>query len=318
MSPARARGIRGAGPPGADGVLRRRHADAAARPTTSSRMLGAVRDEFGLARRRRGHHRGEPRLGRPRRPRCARRGRLHARLVRHAVGGAARARRARPHARPRARAARRRLGARRRTRREPRPHLRHAGGVDRRLAAQPRARPSPSSPTTSARTRSSSRTARSSPGRSGAASSPQPDDDLEADMYELADELLGAAGYDWYEVSNWATDDAHRSRHNLGYWRGDDWWGVGPGAHSHVGGVRWWNAKHPSAYADRVTGRRLARGRPRDARRARPARSSGYCCSRASARASPIASLHAGGRHAVAGPDRRRARRRESRPRRSC
>lgn len=80
----------------------------------------------------------------------------------------------------------------------------------------------------------------------------QPSDDLEADMYELADELLGAAGYAWYEVSNWATAAGHRSRHNLGYWRGGDWWGVGPGAHSHVGGVRWWNAKHPSAYADRV------------------------------------------------------------------
>ncbi|TQL47827.1 anaerobic coproporphyrinogen III oxidase [Homoserinimonas aerilata] len=80
----------------------------------------------------------------------------------------------------------------------------------------------------------------------------QPDEDLQADMYELADELLGAAGFDWYEVSNWATTDAHRSRHNLAYWRGHDWWGVGPGAHSHVGGVRWWNVKHPAAYADRI------------------------------------------------------------------
>jgi putative oxygen-independent coproporphyrinogen III oxidase len=81
----------------------------------------------------------------------------------------------------------------------------------------------------------------------------EPSDDLEADMYELADELLGVAGYEWYEVSNWAASADRRSRHNLGYWRGDDWWGVGPGAHSHVGGVRWWNAKHPAAYADRVT-----------------------------------------------------------------
>ena len=80
----------------------------------------------------------------------------------------------------------------------------------------------------------------------------EPNDDLEADMYELGDELLTGAGYEWYEVSNWAADAAHRSRHNLGYWRGDDWWGVGPGAHSHVGGVRWWNAKHPAAYAERV------------------------------------------------------------------
>ena len=80
----------------------------------------------------------------------------------------------------------------------------------------------------------------------------EPDDDLEADMYELAETRLADAGYGWYEVSNWATDDAHRSRHNLAYWLGHDWWGVGPGAHSHVGGVRWWNVKHPAAYAQRV------------------------------------------------------------------
>jgi putative oxygen-independent coproporphyrinogen III oxidase len=80
----------------------------------------------------------------------------------------------------------------------------------------------------------------------------QPDEDLQADFYELADTLLAAAGYGWYEVSNWATDDAHRSRHNLSYWRSADWWGIGPGAHSHIGGVRWWNVKHPAAYADRV------------------------------------------------------------------
>ncbi|MCL2515476.1 MAG: radical SAM family heme chaperone HemW [Microbacteriaceae bacterium] len=80
----------------------------------------------------------------------------------------------------------------------------------------------------------------------------EPDDDLTADMYELADAALEAAGYGWYEVSNWATSPEHRSRHNLSYWRGADWWGVGPGAHSHVGGVRWWNVKHPAAYAQRV------------------------------------------------------------------
>jgi putative oxygen-independent coproporphyrinogen III oxidase len=79
-----------------------------------------------------------------------------------------------------------------------------------------------------------------------------PDDDLAADMYELADELLSAAGYEWYEVSNWGKDGAHESRHNLAYWQGHDWWGIGPGAHSHIGGVRWWNVKHPAAYADRI------------------------------------------------------------------
>jgi oxygen-independent coproporphyrinogen-3 oxidase len=80
----------------------------------------------------------------------------------------------------------------------------------------------------------------------------EPDDDLQADMYELADGMLGEAGYAWYELSNWATEPAHRSRHNLSYWTGQDWWGVGPGAHSHVGGVRWWNVKHPAAYAERI------------------------------------------------------------------
>ncbi|KXC06759.1 radical SAM family heme chaperone HemW [Microbacterium hominis] len=79
-----------------------------------------------------------------------------------------------------------------------------------------------------------------------------PDDDLQADMYELADEAFAAAGYDWYEVSNWARSPQQRSRHNLAYWRGTDWWGYGPGAHSHVGGLRWWNVKHPAAYAQRL------------------------------------------------------------------
>ncbi len=79
-----------------------------------------------------------------------------------------------------------------------------------------------------------------------------PDDDLQADMYDLADERLSAAGYSWYEVSNWARSDSQRSRHNLAYWTGQDWWGIGPGAHSHVGGVRWWNVKHPAAYASRL------------------------------------------------------------------
>ena len=79
-----------------------------------------------------------------------------------------------------------------------------------------------------------------------------PDDDLHAEMYTLADQLLMEAGYGWYEVSNWARTPAHRSRHNLSYWTSEDWWGIGPGAHSHVGGVRWWNVKHPSAYAARI------------------------------------------------------------------
>ncbi len=81
---------------------------------------------------------------------------------------------------------------------------------------------------------------------------PLPDDDDLADKYELADAVLTEAGLAWYEVSNWSTSARTRCRHNLGYWAGGDWWGVGPGAHSHVGGVRWWNVKHPAAYASRI------------------------------------------------------------------
>lgn len=80
----------------------------------------------------------------------------------------------------------------------------------------------------------------------------EPDDDLLADRYTQADEAFAAAGLTAYEVSNWASGPTAWCRHNLGYWRGDSWWGVGPGAHSHVGGVRWWNVRHPSEYTDRL------------------------------------------------------------------
>lgn len=78
------------------------------------------------------------------------------------------------------------------------------------------------------------------------------DDDTHADMYEMADALLTEAGFDWYEVSNWSRGADTQSRHNLSYWQGTDWWGFGPGAHSHLNGVRWWNVKHPAAYAERI------------------------------------------------------------------
>jgi oxygen-independent coproporphyrinogen-3 oxidase len=84
---------------------------------------------------------------------------------------------------------------------------------------------------------------------------PMTDDDDLADKYLLAEERLGAAGLSAYEVSNWSTSTATRCRHNLAYWRSDHWWGIGPGAHSHVGGVRWWNVKHPAAYAARIAER---------------------------------------------------------------
>jgi len=81
---------------------------------------------------------------------------------------------------------------------------------------------------------------------------PMPDDDDLADKYALVDDLLAAAGLGWYEVSNWARDRASRCRHNELYWTSQNWLGIGPGAHAHVGGVRWWNAKHPTAYAARL------------------------------------------------------------------
>lgn len=82
----------------------------------------------------------------------------------------------------------------------------------------------------------------------------EPDEDLHAEMYEVAEELLTKAGFTNYEVSNWSKSVATRSRHNIAYWQSMDWWGYGPGAHSHVGGVRWWNVKNPAAYTDRLLG----------------------------------------------------------------
>lgn len=129
---------------------------------------------------------------------------------------------------------------------------------------------------------------------------PTPDPDDEAAKYELADELLGAAGLAWYEVSNWARTPGDECRHNLGYWRGDDWWGVGPGAHSHVGGVRWWNVKHPRAYADRLSrglspaaGRELVSGDAAELER--------VMLGVRLARGLPVADLPSSGRQAVAG-----------------
>lgn len=81
---------------------------------------------------------------------------------------------------------------------------------------------------------------------------PMPDEDDLADKYVAADAAFSAAGLHWYEVSNWARSADHECRHNNAYWTGQDWWGFGAGAHSHIGGVRFWNAKHPRAWADRL------------------------------------------------------------------
>jgi oxygen-independent coproporphyrinogen-3 oxidase len=79
-----------------------------------------------------------------------------------------------------------------------------------------------------------------------------PEDDVLAGRYVIADQMLAAAGYGWYEISNWAAGAEARCAHNMLYWTGGDWWGIGPGAHSHVGGTRWWNVRHPAAYAGRI------------------------------------------------------------------
>lgn len=82
------------------------------------------------------------------------------------------------------------------------------------------------------------------------------DDDVLAHRYELVDERLRSAGFDWYEVSNWSRTGGE-CRHNLGYWDGGEWWAAGPGAHGYVGSTRWWNVKHPNAYAQALTDGRL-------------------------------------------------------------
>lgn len=77
---------------------------------------------------------------------------------------------------------------------------------------------------------------------------PPVDPDDQADKYELADETLSAAGLEWYEISNWARP-GHECRHNLAYWQNQDWYGLGPGAHSHLGSTRFWNLRHPTKWA---------------------------------------------------------------------
>jgi oxygen-independent coproporphyrinogen-3 oxidase len=98
---------------------------------------------------------------------------------------------------------------------------------------------------------------------------PAPDDDVLADRYLQADDTLRVAGFDWYEVSNWARSADAECRHNRIYWDGGNWWGAGPGAHSHVGDTRWWNVKHPARYTATLdAGRSPAAGRETLSRRA--------------------------------------------------
>ena len=74
-------------------------------------------------------------------------------------------------------------------------------------------------------------------------------DDDAADKYQLAEKLLNENGYSWYEISNWAKENKE-CQHNLNYWKGNNWWGIGPGAHSHINGVRWWNQKLPKNWRE--------------------------------------------------------------------
>jgi oxygen-independent coproporphyrinogen-3 oxidase len=127
-----------------------------------------------------------------------------------------------------------------------------------------------------------------------------PEDDDEADKYELADALLSGAGFGWYEVSNWARSEQTRCRHNIAYWAGTNWWGIGPGAHSHVGGVRWWNVKHPSAYAARL-GSGVSPAQVREALTDEQRYDERVLLGTRLVEGLPVIDLHAPGRSALAG-----------------
>ena len=86
---------------------------------------------------------------------------------------------------------------------------------------------------------------------------PEVNDDLVADKYLIADKAFKEAGFEWYELSNWSKPGSE-SRHNMAYWNGDNWWGAGPGAHSHLDGKRFWNVKHPNLYKERIQNKQSA------------------------------------------------------------
>jgi oxygen-independent coproporphyrinogen-3 oxidase len=86
---------------------------------------------------------------------------------------------------------------------------------------------------------------------------PEVDDDLVADKYLIADKAFKEAGFEWYELSNWSKPGSE-SKHNMAYWNGDNWWGAGPGAHSHLDGKRFWNVKHPNLYKERIQNKQTA------------------------------------------------------------
>jgi oxygen-independent coproporphyrinogen-3 oxidase len=126
-----------------------------------------------------------------------------------------------------------------------------------------------------------------------------PDDDEMADRYLAADDLLAAAGLGWYEVSNWAMGPDSACRHNLLYWSAGNWWGVGPGAHSHVGGTRWWSVRHPAAYARRITAG-LSPGHAREILTAAERRTERILLQTRLAAGCPVSELGPAGRRAAA------------------
>ncbi len=246
-------------------------------------VLDAVREHFMLARGRRGDDGGESGVHVAAVVRAAARGRVHAGVARHAVGRPARAGGAGPGALAGPGARRGARSPRRRVRpRQPRPHLWHAGGVRRRPAAAPSTPRSRQASTMCPATRWSSRTGTALARRVRRGEIAPPDNDVLAQRYELLDARLSAAGFDWYEVSNWSRPGGE-CRHNIGYWNGGEWWGAGPGAHGYVGATRWWNVKHPNAYAQAL-GRRAAAGRRFRAARRRDAAHRGRDAAAAAAR----------------------------------
>ena len=78
-----------------------------------------------------------------------------------------------------------------------------------------------------------------------------PPDEETAEKYLIADSAFEAAGFNWYELSNWSKPGG-QCRHNIAYWNGSMWWGVGPGAHSYFDNRRWWNVKHPATYQQKI------------------------------------------------------------------
>ena len=203
-------------------------------PAALARLLGGVRETWGVAPGAEVTTEANPDSVDAAALAALADGGLHPGELRDAVGRSARARDPRSDPRPGERRAGGRAG--RRTRDSP---PRSTSSTERRArpsttGARPSTPRSRSPPTTSAPTRSSSSRGRAWAPQLRRGEVAPVDPDLQAEMYEAADDAFAAAGYSWYEVSNWARTPGDACRHNVGYWRGQDWWGIGPGAHSYL------------------------------------------------------------------------------------